>query len=1266
MKRKKLLSAACAAVMALSAVPGVSFAQEARDIEENLVYYASFDTALTAEKGGGVNVYGNVSVKDNAAYFPNNTSAYLTLTDEEGNDNLLVGKSEFTIVFNEKRESGKWPLYMAPSNASPSYNSSENYIGLYDDDAFRLERYVGARNQSTSSTVSNNDYRSSAAEIGWRNVAVVLTDSSSAVYIDGVKVGESTSTSKLSALFASKSLVTLGHAYWGSGESYGGYIDEFKIYDVALTHAEAAKLAGVTMETVLADLEEKFPTEPAKLKEDIQLPTADYGALTEWSSSDESVVSSAGKVNRQIGDKTVTLTAKVTYGEQVEYKEFTVVVESLPTAESVLEKITIDTPERILDSLDLPTQIEGVDISYSSSDEDVITSKPKDNNGYTIPAGYVTRGDSDQNVTLSATVNVDGEEKTKDFPLTVKAAKPEEEKVAYLYAYFRGYVNGGVEHLQIHVATSEDGYVWTDLNGNWPILTSTMGTTGLRDPYIIRSRYGDKFYLIATDLNTLDGQGWGPWSLQGSKYLAVWESEDLVNWSEQRLVKFANDDIGCAWAPEAIYDEDTGEYLVYAAGKDLTMANPADTVYVVRTRDFKSFSEPEYFTAPVDSNGNRIWAIDSSIIKADDGKYYQFYKHNSSVIKMLVSDHASGPYTEVSGFTPIGGEGPAEYKVNGTDQYCLCVDNYSVYVPYLTDDIASGVFTKSTAEVVMPTGSKHGVMVPVSQREYDNLLKAYGPAVVDEDGSEPFLEYDFEGEVDGLMGNATIVADASKGGNVLYLDGTDNTYFDIPAEEFKHKNTLSISMDVKNEMPDGNCFTLAMGTNDRFYFFFKDTATRVKTAITNGGNTNNWEQSASADFAVSNVDKWEHFDLVITPDETKIFKNGQKVAQTETTITLSHVGLDNLKVYLGKSFYSGNAYYKGSFDNVKFYNRALSEAEIAENMGLTDEEAVKLDAENVSFGCSLNDVTGDITLPAAGVYGSSVTWESSNEAIVAADGSVTVPKNEQGDKIVVLTGTFKKGEAQHVATYTLIVKAPRESWSSTADWTARTFNPVKGEVYINFDITPKEFSNGYMGISSSSLTTNSWATSNIIVRILPEGTFDAHNGSQYAATNTIPYELNKTYHITIKADTKTQTYSAYVTDENKETKLLADNFSYRSRQGSDLSKIVVRGGDSTAANLYTVSSFTASNYPVYVSGTIVSENSVQLKCQSFGDAEKVSIFAASYDTDDNLLSINIADIEKNKLEEPTLSISKDCSYVKIYAWEKGTLKPMGEVIVRVR
>lgn len=1256
---KKLLALISSAAMIFSAAPEAVFAEKTENIEDYLVYYAGFNETLTADKGGGVVVNGNVTVKDNAAYFPDSASAYLTLTDENGGDTLLTGKSEFTVSFMEKRTGGKWPIYMASDTTAQKYNTSENYIGLYDDDAFRLERYVGTRSATTSSTVSDNNYMSGVAE-DWRMVTIALTDDSSALYVDGKCVGTAESESALSALFGKTSVVALGHAFWGSGESYGGYIDEFKIYSKAVTAEDAAIMAGVSIEKVMSEIE-LGNTE--NISEDIALPAQSYGAEITWTSSDESIVDSEGKVTRTLEPGEAVLTARVTYNGEERTKSFTVTVKPLPTAEDILAEIDIENPDRILDSIDLVSELDGAKVTWESSDTDVITDQPTVNGDYTIPAGYVTRDEAeDKKVTLTVTVEVDYDAPaSKEIELTVPKVKAEEEKVAYLYAYFRGSVLGSEEHLQIHVATSEDGYTWTDLNGNWPILTSTMGTTGLRDPYIIRSRYGDKFYLLATDLNTLDGQGWGPWSLNGSKYLAVWESEDLVNWSEQRMVKFANDDMGCAWAPEATYDEETGEYLVYAAGKDLTMDDPIDTVYVSRTRDFRTFSEPEYFVRPFNADGSRAAAIDSSIIRADDGKYYHFYKKYNNEVVMMVSDHASGPYTEVDSFKHITGEGPAEYKVNGTDTYCLCVDNYTVYVPYLTNDIASGEFTKATADVTMPTGSKHGTFVPISQTEYDGLLEAYGPQKVDPDGSDPILSYDFESETEGLEGNAKIENDPEKG-NVLTLDGTDGTYFKFPENTFHRRNTFTLSMDVKSNMTDGNYFTFAVGSDTDHYYYFKDADKSLKSAITIAGYSN--EDTAQCDLEESSAGQWARIALVVEPTRISVYRNGALMGEKETNWTISHLGVDGLDAYLGKSFFEADSYFNGSFDNIKLYNRALTQEELVEDMNLTDEESVNGDAANTGLGAGVNVITSDITLSETGAYGSEISWETSNPEIVSLDGKVNRPSAEEGDKIVTLTATFKKGEADKTVTYTLVVKAQAEKWSSVADWSCKTFEPATGEVYINFDITPSEYTDGVMGICSSDVTPAAWGDYNISMRIQPNGQFQAHNGTDFQ-TSSVTYEPNKTYHVTVRAYTEKQTFSMYVTDPNGVTRTVADNFSYRNKTGSDLSKANFRGGNNIASGLFTVEGFAVDSYPVYVAYAAVDGTNAVVSCENFGVSENVNVFVVGYDSDGNVVSASHEVMSPfGAYSEISADVAEGCASIKIFAWENGTLKPLSAAIER--
>lgn len=54
------------------------------------------------------------------------------------------------------------------------------------------------------------------------------------------------------------------------------------------------------------------------------------------------------------------------------------------------------------------------------------------------------------------------------------------------------------------MAVSQDGLNWQDLNHNQPILQSSLGTTGIRDPFIIADRQNKKYYILATDLKYME------------------------------------------------------------------------------------------------------------------------------------------------------------------------------------------------------------------------------------------------------------------------------------------------------------------------------------------------------------------------------------------------------------------------------------------------------------------------------------------------------------------------------------------------------------------------------------------------------------------------------------------------------------------------------------------------------------------------------------------------------------------------------------------
>jgi arabinoxylan arabinofuranohydrolase len=72
---------------------------------------------------------------------------------------------------------------------------------------------------------------------------------------------------------------------------------------------------------------------------------------------------------------------------------------------------------------------------------------------------------------------------------------------AYLFAYFTGNDNKKQEEA-IRFALSPDGYHYTALNGDRPVVSSASisETGGVRDPHILRGADGKTFYMVATDM----------------------------------------------------------------------------------------------------------------------------------------------------------------------------------------------------------------------------------------------------------------------------------------------------------------------------------------------------------------------------------------------------------------------------------------------------------------------------------------------------------------------------------------------------------------------------------------------------------------------------------------------------------------------------------------------------------------------------------------------------------------------------------------------
>jgi len=301
---------------------------------------------------------------------------------------------------------------------------------------------------------------------------------------------------------------------------------------------------------------------------------------------------------------------------------------------------------------------------------------------------------------------------------------PTENYDAYLFVYFTG--NGPGEEA-IRYAVSNDGYNYRALNNNQPILDSKVisKSGGVRDPHILRGADGKTFYMVATDLYVPE-MGWNNYAmiLMKSTDLIKWESS-IVNIPEEFPEDFG--DVDRVWAPQTIYDETNGKYMVYWSMKD-SGAHPDIIYYAYANKDFSGF---EAIPKQLLYNPNNNACIDGDIIEKD-GKFYFFHKSESGApgIKLAVSDKLTEGYTYPN-FDRVDKEterveGSGIFKLNNSDEWILMYDVYGSGRYQFTKSKDLEHFEIIDEDISMNFHPRHGTVIPITSKEYQRLLSKWG------------------------------------------------------------------------------------------------------------------------------------------------------------------------------------------------------------------------------------------------------------------------------------------------------------------------------------------------------------------------------------------------------------------------------------------------------------------------------------------------------------------------------------------------------------
>ena len=492
----------------------------------------------------------------------------------------------------------------------------------------------------------------------WHDFRIIIKDDSMALLRDSKLVGIKTKTGiKLSDLGGFTTYI--GRSFYQGDAYWNGAIDDLKIYKgadmVMPTGLNVAGTGLVDGSLALAENEERQLTATIT-------PENAISKEVSWASSNPAAatVDANGKIKAvKAGNTTVTATSQA--GGLVSSVAVTVKpLDPETAAQDDVDALISAVPSQVTGNLPLLAKgpKHDIDVTWTSSDPGRISPT---NNGYQAPAngaadpyrgaGIVTRpaygqGDS-KKVSLTATAKADnGRTVSRSVDVVVKEKPRSAPNVGYAAVTFLSDANttgGKIGEALYESATSterNDFFSFSPINNGDPVITSKTDTTGLRDPYVLRSHDGDEYYMIATDLK-VSRQGWGQNQQYGSLKIEAWKSRDMVNWTRTNADDGSDAGIvvnspnqGMTWAPEAFWDDALNAYVVFFSSRAYTdgsrstaingkKGSPYNIVRYAITRDFRTF------TPAKDWQDTGYSRIDSTVFKIGS-YYYRMTKNEES------------------------------------------------------------------------------------------------------------------------------------------------------------------------------------------------------------------------------------------------------------------------------------------------------------------------------------------------------------------------------------------------------------------------------------------------------------------------------------------------------------------------------------------------------------------------------------------------------------------------------------------------------------
>jgi Concanavalin A-like lectin/glucanases superfamily/Bacterial Ig-like domain len=816
----------------------------------------------------------------------------------------------------------------------------------------------------------------------------------------------------------------------------------------------------------------------SSVTQNLTLPTSGLdGTAVSWASSNTAVVSNAGVVTQpDTQDASVTLTATISVSGASDTKAFPIVVKAKMTdaqavaaakAALAIGYASGDSASSVTQNLTLPaTGIDGSNNSWVSNNTSVISN-----------AGVVTRPTTgDASVTITATITVGSSSDTKAFPVTVKAQMTDAQAVAAAKAALAiGYASGdsasSVTQSLTLPATGIDNSTVTWVSSS-PTVVSNSGAV--------------------TQPLTQDA------SLTMTATITVGSASDTKAFP--LTVKAQMTDAQAVAAAKAALA------IGYASGDSASSVTQNVTLP----------------STGIDNSTN-TWVSSNQAVVSNAGAVTQPLTQDASVT--MTATITVGSASDTKAF-------PITVKASVTDVQAVAAEKAALGIGYASGDSASSV----TQNVTLASSGMDGTSV---------TWISSNPSV----SNTGVVTRPLTGNTEVTL-TATIARGSASDTKAFLLVVIPQLTDAQAVAAAKAALTIGYASGDSASSVTQNLTLTTTGIDNTQVSWSSNNAAVVSTAgVVTRPATGDASVTLTATISLRSNSDTQTFPITVKATMTDAqavaaakaalaigYASGDSASSVTHNLTLPTTGIDSSTITWASSDLdfisnSGVVWQPLTQDANVTLTATITVGSASDTEGfpvtvkaqMTDAQAVAAAKAALAIGYASGDfassVTQNLTLPSTGIDTSTITWASSNAAVVGNDGTVTQPLTQ--DANVTLTATITVGSASDTKAFPITVKAQMTDAQAVAAAKAALaigYQPGDGPDTVTRNLT--------LTTSGLDNCTVSWASSD--PSIAPDGTVTQ------PVTGDLPVTLTATITSNAVSDTKDfiVTVKAQMSDED--------------------------------------------------------------------------------------------------------------------------------------